>query len=119
VAKFVVGFPWPAVAGGLLLLAIGSAGYAAWSREMTLRIEHETKTMVLHQGGLLAAGHDRTYYLSEIAGVQVLRVFIEGDFDVTTYEVNLVGKLGFSGGAKASPSFQCPKHARLRLVRVV
>lgn len=93
VAKFIGGLPWPAAVGGVLLLAIALIGGNTWSQELTLRVDRDCRAAMICQASWIGEGHEWTYALSEIAGVQVLRIDIEGgvgDVSVTTYEVNLV-----------------------------
>lgn len=93
VAKFLVSLPWPAVGGGVLLLAIALIGCNTWLSELTLRVDQDNCAAMIYQASWIGEGHERTYALSEIAGVQVLQVDIEGgagDISVTTYEVNIV-----------------------------
>ena len=93
VAKFIVGLPWPAAVGGVLLLAIALIGSNTWSHELTLRVDRDRRAAVICQASWIGESNERTYALSEIAGVQVLRIDIEGGVDdvaVTTYEVNIV-----------------------------
>lgn len=91
-AKSAAGLPWPAVAGGGLLLLMAGAGYSAWWQEVTLFIDQDSGMLVLSKKRPLKVTWDLAYPLSEVAGIQLLGVTFGGALEVivTTYEVNLV-----------------------------
>ncbi len=93
-----LGFAWGLFGGGALLLFIGGVSYFTLVRDLTIQIDKEHRKIHLSQKSLIRTNTIERYVLSDIKGIQLLRVFLpqgttgyqDGDIPVTSYEVNLV-----------------------------